>query len=327
MKQDVGTGIDRPPRTHGDASSLAGGSTHALARRACALVFSAIVTGVASLHAYWALGGSWGIYEGSGRNFAAGESLSLGWRLETWGLVVLLLAAALLVLVRVGIIRLGIPPASCRRRLLGGGDRHAGRGHRRLRRFEQLVTRGLRTRRVCALCPRGSGRRAVTRNTPAEGALPWRANLGGKKEGVMRVPVRVALTWAYVAGALIAAIGVFHDAKFHVPLSTTESLSPDNRAAVLWIFLCTGTAVVFAGLLCMLGAQGLVRGESLARRITLGSSLFLALLGVVGLVLNQWGASSLVALAVIALVPWWLTRRVAVASLFGAGERKSGGAA
>ena len=109
MKQDVGTGIDRPPRTHGDASSLAGGSTHALARRACALVFSAIVTGVASLHAYWALGGSWGIYEGSGRNFAAGESLSLGWRLETWGLVVLLLAAALLVLVRVGIIRLGIP--------------------------------------------------------------------------------------------------------------------------------------------------------------------------------------------------------------------------
>ena len=143
----------------------------------------------------------------------------------------------------------------------------------------------------------------------------------------MRVPVRVALTWAYVAGALIAAIGVFHDAKFHVPLSTTESLSPDNRAAVLWIFLCTGTAVVFAGLLCMLGAQGLVRGESLARRITLGSSLFLALLGVVGLVLNQWGASSLVALAVIALVPWWLTRRVAVASLFGAGERKSGGAA
>jgi hypothetical protein len=83
--------------------------TSTRARRACALGFSVVVTGIAGLHAYWALGGSWGIYEGSGRNFPAGESLSLGWRLGTWGLVVLLLAAAILVLVRTGIVPLRMP--------------------------------------------------------------------------------------------------------------------------------------------------------------------------------------------------------------------------
>ncbi len=72
-------------------------------------VFSVTVTGIAGLHAYWAFGGSWGIYEGSGRSFPAGESLSPGWRLGTWGLVVLLLVAALLVLVRTGIVPLRMP--------------------------------------------------------------------------------------------------------------------------------------------------------------------------------------------------------------------------
>jgi hypothetical protein len=80
------------------------------ARRWFAGVFAVLDAGIVVLHAYWALGGAWGIGTGSGGVFAAGESLSTGWRLVTWGLVVLLVAAGVLVLSRAGLLRLGLPP-------------------------------------------------------------------------------------------------------------------------------------------------------------------------------------------------------------------------
>lgn len=133
----------------------------------------------------------------------------------------------------------------------------------------------------------------------------------------MRTPTRFSLTWAYVAGALTVATGLLHDAMIYTQLEVFESLPRADRYGSMWLFLCTGTAVVFAGALNLAAVRGLVRGESWAHRLTLASCLFLALLGVVGLLLSQWGASSLVALAVISLVPWWLTRRATVASPLG----------
>ena len=133
----------------------------------------------------------------------------------------------------------------------------------------------------------------------------------------MRTPARFSLTWAYVAGALTVATGLLHDAMVFTQLDGIKPLSQADRYGSIWLFLCTGTAVAFAGALNISAVRGLVRGESWARRLTLASCLFIALLGMVGLVLSQWGASSLVALAVISLVPWRLTRRVGFTPLFG----------
>ena len=90
--------------------------------------------------------------------------------------------------------------------------------------------------------------------------------------------------------------------------SRVKALPPADQDGFVWLFLCTGTAVAFAGMLNLSAARGLARGESWARRLTLGSSVFLAVLGVSGLALGQWGASSLVALATVSMVPWWVAR-------------------
>ncbi|MBN1321894.1 MAG: hypothetical protein JXA87_13775 [Thermoleophilia bacterium] len=133
--------------------------------------------------------------------------------------------------------------------------------------------------------------------------------------------------WAYVAGGLIVATGLVHDAMIYTELEKFESLPQADRYGSMWLFLCTGTAVAFSGVLNLSAARGLVRGESWARRLTLGSSLFLAVLGVSGLALSQWAASILVALAVLSLVPWWAMRAAAAKPVPARSASREAGAA
>jgi len=117
--------------------------------------------------------------------------------------------------------------------------------------------------------------------------------------------------WAWAAGAITVALGVAHDAVLSTQLDGVASLTQDNQDGIAWLFLCTGTAVAFAGALCIVTARGMARGEPGARRVTLAACIFLALLGMGGVVLHQMGALSLIALAVLSFVPWWRTRRAA----------------
>jgi hypothetical protein len=55
------------------------------------------------------VGGTWGATTQSDDTLNLEESLPLGSRTATWGLVVLLIAAAVLVLGRSGVVRLGLP--------------------------------------------------------------------------------------------------------------------------------------------------------------------------------------------------------------------------
>ena len=128
----------------------------------------------------------------------------------------------------------------------------------------------------------------------------------------MRVPARVIQSVAYASGGLTVATGVLHDAMVYTQFQVLESLPQSDRNGSVWLFMCTGTAVAFAGALNISAARGLVRSEPWARRVTLGSSLFLMLLGVSGLALDQSAASSLVALAVLSLIPWWHARGTAM---------------
>jgi hypothetical protein len=78
-------------------------------RRTCAGLSAAITVGLAGLHGYWAVGGTWGATTQSDGTLNLEESLPLGSRAATWGLVILMLVAALLVLGRSGLVRLGLP--------------------------------------------------------------------------------------------------------------------------------------------------------------------------------------------------------------------------
>jgi len=114
-----------------------------------------------------------------------------------------------------------------------------------------------------------------------------------------------------VAGGLTVATGLVHDAMIYTELEVFRTLPQADQYGSMWLFLCTGTAVAFAGGLNISAARGLARGESWARRLTLGTSLFLGVLGVSGLALGQWAAAILVALAVLSLAPWRATRGAA----------------
>jgi len=124
----------------------------------------------------------------------------------------------------------------------------------------------------------------------------------------MKARTRLGLIWANVVGAAAVATGLAHDAVIGTQVDGLKPLSQDYYDGSLWLFLCTGTAVAFAGVLLILAARGLVRGELLARRVTLASGLFLVVLGVLGLVFKQYAATSLLAFGVLSFVPWWLTR-------------------
>jgi len=128
------------------------------------------------------------------------------------------------------------------------------------------------------------------------------------KEEVVRKPSELNRDWAYAVGGLTVVTGLVHDAMIGTQLQGLESLARADKYGSIWLFLCTGTAVAFAGALNLSAARGLARGESWARRLTLGTSLFMAVLGVTGLACRQWAASILVVLAVLSLVPWWATR-------------------
>jgi len=130
-----------------------------------------------------------------------------------------------------------------------------------------------------------------------------------------------------VAGGLTVATGLVHDAMIYTELEVFRTLPQADQYGSMWLFLCTGTAVAFAGGLNISAARGLARGESWARRLTLGTSLFLGVLGVSGLALSQWAAAILLALAALSLVPWWTMRRAATRPVTARSAFREAGAA
>jgi cytochrome bd-type quinol oxidase subunit 2 len=76
-------------------------------RVAALLLIAGLVAGPVSTHVYWMLGGTWGLYTGSG---AREEVATTGVRVVAAVVVVLLVAAVLVVLARVGSWRQSFVP-------------------------------------------------------------------------------------------------------------------------------------------------------------------------------------------------------------------------
>lgn len=70
-------------------------------RAAALLLITGLLAGPASTHVYWLLGGSWGLYDSSGAEMGS----STGTRALAAVVIVLLVAAVLVVLARVGLWR------------------------------------------------------------------------------------------------------------------------------------------------------------------------------------------------------------------------------
>lgn len=78
-------------------------------QRICSVISAALVAGIAVLHAHWAIKAMWGTSPGRDGTIEATPSLPFHSQLVTWGLVAFLMAAAALVLTRIGMLRLPVP--------------------------------------------------------------------------------------------------------------------------------------------------------------------------------------------------------------------------
>ena len=95
----------------------------------------------------------------------------------------------------------------------------------------------------------------------------------------MSARTKLSLIWTYVVGAAAVVTGLAHDAVIGTQVDGLRTLSQDYYDGSLWLFLCTGTAVAFTGVLRVLG-----------------------------LAFKQYGAVSLLAFGVLSFVSWWLMR-------------------
>ncbi|RPH32259.1 MAG: hypothetical protein EHM93_10200 [Bacteroidales bacterium] len=123
----------------------------------------------------------------------------------------------------------------------------------------------------------------------------------------MKLSDRFTLGLAYFSGVLTIIIGLLHNGVIHTQLPHIQMLSQEYKSGWIWLFLCTGTAVAFCGVLCVYAARGLMRKEKWARHITLISCIFLGAIAVSAVIIMQ-GGRILLPLVLMSLWPWWKTR-------------------
>ena len=122
---------------------------------------------------------------------------------------------------------------------------------------------------------------------------------------------RVVRWIAFVTGALLIAIGILHDVvnirglqRAAAKGDVAERLMPQLVANIA----SAGIALALPGLLLMLVAPGLAKGQRLARRIALGIGMFFVLGGIAGYLWQPMPAvfifSALGALICVPLILW-----------------------
>ena len=118
--------------------------------------------------------------------------------------------------------------------------------------------------------------------------------------------------WVLIAGILIALLGLIHIAATpYIYPSFAMQLAAGHEFVFLYMFIATGIAVIFIGLLIMYCSRGLKTNEPWARTIALAAGLFMLILGICA-VLAMAGnpfAYLTVVFSIVELLPLWLYRR------------------
>lgn len=119
--------------------------------------------------------------------------------------------------------------------------------------------------------------------------------------------------WVYFSGISIIILGIIHlSAAFIIYPQIKHMLPSGESLTFLDMFLSTGIAVVFAGILIIYSSRSLKNSEQWAWNISLASGLFMLLLGVASVVFmyDNPFAYLTVVLAVIELIPLFLCKRI-----------------
>ena len=89
-----------------------------------------------------------------------------------------------------------------------------------------------------------------------------------------------ASQWVFAAGILIAILGLIHIAATPMVLKDLDELPKNVKDSLVYMYVTTGAAVVFAGLLAVYSSIGIKRSEGMARPLAVGVGVFMFLVGV-----------------------------------------------
>ncbi len=121
-----------------------------------------------------------------------------------------------------------------------------------------------------------------------------------------------ASQWVFVAGILIIILGLIHIAATPMVFCMDFGKLPTKVGlAFIYVFVATGVAVVFAGLLAVYGSIGIKRSERMARPLAVGVGVFMLFVGVGAVITmsdNPFAYMGLV-LALVEIVPLWIYRQ------------------
>ena len=79
-----------------------------------------------------------------------------------------------------------------------------------------------------------------------------------------------ASQWVFAAGILIAILGLIHIAATPMVLKDLDELPKNVKDSLVYMYVTTGAAVVFAGLLAVYSSIGIKRSEGMARPLAVG---------------------------------------------------------
>lgn len=115
---------------------------------------------------------------------------------------------------------------------------------------------------------------------------------------------KIVYRWIVVTGTLIILTGGVHNACMNWVCSM-QTCTGDYK----WFFLTMGATLIYTGLVILFSVILLKRFDPWGWKVALASGIFVGLLGICGIYLKEYGASILVILSILELIPVILYRQ------------------
>ncbi|MFQ6120215.1 MAG: hypothetical protein ACE5KE_10060 [Methanosarcinales archaeon] len=117
--------------------------------------------------------------------------------------------------------------------------------------------------------------------------------------------------WVFIMGILIVILGIIHNGATPLISSDLDILPKNVMLVMIFMFVGTGTAIIFAGLLTIYCSFGLKKSERMAWVIAMGVGVFIGLLGIGAVITmpNNPFAYIMSAFSILVIIPLLIHRK------------------
>ncbi len=113
------------------------------------------------------------------------------------------------------------------------------------------------------------------------------------------MPNRLAGRWNMIGGILATLLGIIHNAFAPVAYrSGFSDLSGGSGEVFLYMYLATGTTLIFLGIIIMICSRGITLSDRIARDVSAVAGVFLILMGAGAIIVMPGNPISYIMLAI-----------------------------